>query len=82
MSEQEFNLEDWWENELPDVGDGKFEAFRTVSLSKTTAWGDVGTIGINASIPEDKNGRHPRRHISKTQTIKNCRRMALCYSTL
>lgn len=54
MPEKEFDLEGWWENDLPDTDKFNVETFRIIegSLSKTTAWGDVGTIGLNPSIPE------------------------------
>lgn len=78
----EFNLEDWWENDLPD-----FHAFDRVvpvdnvdpvnpiepvgpSFSKTTAWGDVGTIGIDTVIPENELENVLASTFSKLKTLK------------
>ncbi len=48
----DFNLEEWWEDELPEIH--PFVDIPGESLSKTTAWGDVGTIGLNTAISENE----------------------------
>ncbi len=81
MPENEFNLEDWWDNNLPGFGvlrhgpvmpdpvePGPDPVIR--SFSKTTAWGDIGSIGITEAIPDDQIENLLAITFKKLQTLK------------
>lgn len=85
MTDEQINLEEWWEDDispenladLPDVetffherpvGPGPDPILR--SLSKTTAWGDIGTIGLNTTIPEQELKNVLSSTFQKLQNIK------------
>lgn len=69
---KEFNLEDWWEQDLPEVEvfddhDGVIGS----SMSKTTAWGDVGTVGLNTTFPESEMDNILKETFTKFKSSKN-----------
>lgn len=75
MPDNEFGLEDWWEGEdvvryAKTFGIEPIDPNFQVSDSKTTAWGDVGTVGISTIIPEDEMEVMLTTTFKKLQTIK------------
>ena len=78
MPDKEFNLEDWWEEEVAGASvpwTAPMDAFgagalAVPSLSKTTAWGDVGTIGLNRAISKDEMENALAETFKKLPTTK------------
>ena len=74
-NDNDFNLEDWWEEE----GElGELEAFGDDPIGGTSAgdppepqaWGDVGSVGFTSIIPENEMEDVLAATLQKIQTTK------------